>query len=189
MTSQVNEADNGTGTPGAYGKAGERLSAAYSTSIDKAAGAIDTARQRAADAARRTADGIEQNPVAALMGGLALGAIVGAMLPGTRKEAELLGPLGGKVGDAAKTAAQAARETGLDKLDEFGLSRDNVREKVSKIFDDALKVAGETSSAAAERTSSGSQLLSTWLQFRPHSEPVSQISGVELSLSLAVTMR
>lgn len=148
MTSQVNEADNGTETPSTYGKASEKLSAAYSTSVDKAAEAIDTARQRAAD-------GIDQNPVAALVGGLALGAIVGALLPRTRKEAELLGPLGGKVGDAAKTAAQAARETGLDKLDEIGLSRDNVREKVSKIFDEALKVAGETGSAAAEAVRKG----------------------------------
>lgn len=155
MTNQVNETDNGTGPASAYGKAGEKLSAAYSTSVDKAAEAIDTARQRAADAARRTADGIEQNPVAALVGGLALGAIVGALLPGTRKETELLGPIGGKVGDAAKTAAQAARETGLDKLDEIGLSRDNVREKVSKIFDEALKVASETSSAAAEAVRKG----------------------------------
>jgi hypothetical protein len=155
MTSQVNEADNGTGTSGVYGKAGGKLSTAYSTSVDKAAGAIYTARQRAAVAARRTADGIDQNPVAALVGGLALGAIVGALLPGTRKEAELLGPLGGKVGDAARTAAQAARETGLDKLDEVGLSRDNVREKVSKIFDEALKVASETGSAAAEAVRKG----------------------------------
>ena len=155
MTNQVNDADNDTGTAGVYGKASEKLSAAYSTSVDKAAETIEAARQRATDAARRAADGIDQNPVAALVGGLALGAIVGALLPGTRKEAELLGPLGGKVGDAAKTAAQAARETGLDKLDEIGLSRDNVREKVSKIFDEALKVAGETSSAAAQAVRKG----------------------------------
>lgn len=151
MTNQVNDADNDSGPTGVYGKASEKLSAAYATSVDK----IDTARQRAADAARRTADGIDQNPVAALVGGIALGAIIGALLPGTRKEAELLGPLGGKVGDAAKTAAQAARETGLDKLDEIGLSRDSVREKVSKIFDEALKVAGETSSAAAQAVRKG----------------------------------
>ena len=155
MTSQVNKTDNRTGTPPASGKTSEKLSAAYSASVDKAAEAIDTARQRAIDAARRTADGIDQNPVAVLVGGLALGAIVGALLPGTRKEAELLGPIGGKVGDAAKTAAQAARDTGLDKLDEIGLSRDNVREKISKIFDEALKVAGESGSAAAEAVRKG----------------------------------
>lgn len=139
----------------AYGKASEKLATAYSTSVDKAVETVEAARLRAAEAARRAADGIDQNPVAALVGGLALGAIMGVLLPGTRKEAEMLGPLGSKVGDAAKTAAQAARDTGREALDQIGVNRDSARDKVSKIVGDALKVAGEAGSAAAQAVRKG----------------------------------
>jgi hypothetical protein len=80
---------------------------------------------------------------------LAIGAIAGALLPSTRKEAELLAPLGNKVGDAAKTAVQAAREAGQGKLEELASN------PVSAIIDNALKVAGEAGSAAARSVRQG----------------------------------
>jgi ElaB/YqjD/DUF883 family membrane-anchored ribosome-binding protein len=139
----------------ALGTAKEKTVTAYSTSKDKAAEALETARERASLVAQRTAEGIDEYPVAALVGGLALGVIAGALLPSTRKEAELLGPLGSKVNDAARGAAQAAREAGQSKLGDLGVNRDSAREQVSKLVDHALKVVGEAGNAAARSVREG----------------------------------
>lgn len=131
------------------GTAKDRTVTAYSTSRDRAADALESARERAALAARRTAQGIDENPIAALVGGLALGAIAGVLLPSTRKEAEMLRPLGSRIGEATRVASQAAREAGQAKLDELGLTRDSAREQVNKLVDHARKIAGEAGGAAA----------------------------------------
>jgi len=152
MTDQVNGSapDSEERRPGVREKAGEALVTAYSTSRDKAGEAVEAARAQASLAARRAADGIQDNPIAALVGGLALGAVAGALLPASRREAELLGPLGSRVGEAGKAAAQAAREAGQQRLADLGISRESAREQVSKIFDGAVKAAGEAGSAAAK---------------------------------------
>ena len=92
---------------------------------DLAASARDTASQ----ARMKTADGVDANPIAALIGGLALGALAAAVLPRTRKEEELLGPVGAKINDRARTAAQSAMEAGQNKLDELGISKDSAIDK------------------------------------------------------------
>ena len=93
----------------AIGTVKEKTAAAYSTSRAKANEAAEAARARASLAARRAADGIEENPMAALVGGLAIGAIAGALLPATRREAKLLGPLGAAAGEAGRIGANRAR--------------------------------------------------------------------------------
>lgn len=133
----------------------EKTAAAYSTSIDKATEALDSARDRASVAARKAADSIEEYPVVALVGGLALGAIAAALLPATRTENNLLGPLGSKMGDAAKLAAQAARDAGQTQLGVLGLNRDSAREQVDKLLENALKIATEATSAAAQSVRQG----------------------------------
>jgi ElaB/YqjD/DUF883 family membrane-anchored ribosome-binding protein len=139
----------------ALGAVKEKTTAAYTGSRDKAGEALETARAKASLTARRAAEGIEENPIAALVGGLALGAIAGVLLPASRKESELLAPIGSKVGEAAKIATQAAREAGQAKLDELGLSRERAREQVGKLVDNAVKVAGEASGAAARSVRQG----------------------------------
>jgi len=134
----------------AIGTVKEKTAAAYSTSRAKANEAAEAARARASLAARRAADGIEENPMAALVGGLAIGAIAGALLPATRREAKLLGPLGAAAGEAGRIAARTAREAGQQKLAELGIDRDSAREQVSKLVDSALKAAGEAGSAAVK---------------------------------------
>jgi len=139
----------------ALGTAKDKTVTAYSASRDKAAETLESARETAALAARRTAQGIEENPVAALVGGLALGAIAGVLLPSTRKEAELLGPLGSKVGEATRVAGQAAREVGQARLQELGLTRDSARDQVGKLVDHVTKIAGEASGAAVRAVREG----------------------------------
>jgi hypothetical protein len=119
----------------AYGKVSERVAAAYAAAREKTAGAGET---------------LENNPLAALLGGIAIGAIAGALIPRIEKEKELLAPLGAKIGDAARAALNAGRSAGGDALSEAGLSTDQVRAQVSKLVEEALKAASTAGTAAIE---------------------------------------
>lgn len=151
MTNRVTET---AGRAGAY--ASEKLHDATTQvretaeAARAAAGdAYEAARQRAAAARRKGADGVEENPVAALVGGLAIGAVIGALLPRTRRETETLGPLGSKINEAARNAVSAARDAGREKLDELGVSREAAQGQVDKLLDVAVKTASSAGSAAA----------------------------------------
>jgi ElaB/YqjD/DUF883 family membrane-anchored ribosome-binding protein len=139
----------------AAGQIRGKVSHAYDTAVTKATDALDGARGKAADARQRAASGIEDNPFAVVMGGLALGLIAGAMLPRTQREAQLLGSVGKGVKDAARTASVAARDAGKEAFDELGLNRDAVRDQVSKLFDAALKAAGTAGEAAVQSVKQG----------------------------------
>ena len=115
----------------AYESARERTAAAYAAAREKAGSAYETA-------GRRAGEGIDSNPVAAVVGGLAIGAIVAALLPRTRREDEMLGTVGRRLNDGAREAARAAREAGKSQLDELGLSRDGLRSKLDEFTDRAV---------------------------------------------------
>ncbi|HEV2746556.1 MAG TPA: hypothetical protein VGW34_04565 [Allosphingosinicella sp.] len=135
----------------AYIAARERTGAAYGTARDKASTAYDGARERAARAGRRTFDEVEANPVGALIGGLAIGALLAAMLPKSRREEELLGDFGRRLNDTAREAARAAREAGRDKLDELGYNRDTAKQKLSDIAGGAGEALKTSAGAAAQK--------------------------------------
>ena len=69
---------------------------------------------------------IDSSPLIAVGAGLALGAVLGAVLPATRKEQELLGSVGSKVTDKGYEAVDRAREMSKQKFDE--MAGDKVRE-------------------------------------------------------------
>lgn len=69
---------------------------------------------------------IDNAPLIAVGAGLALGAVLGAVLPASRKEQELLGSVGSKVTDKGYEAVDRAREMGKQKFDE--MAGDKVRE-------------------------------------------------------------
>ena len=107
-------------------------------------------RERAIDAydsARRKATGgIEDAPLLALAGGLAAGAVLAALLPASRRERELLGPVADRIKGKAGDAVSAAKEAGQARLDELGLTRNKGSETLRTIFEgagDAAKVSAE----------------------------------------------
>ena len=67
---------------------------------EKALEAYDSARDGAVAAKRKAGDGIDEAPLIALAGGLAVGALIAALLPKTAKETALLGSVGVKITDA-----------------------------------------------------------------------------------------
>ena len=125
------------------------LNDAYEKVSDTVVSAYAAARDRASGAAQTTATGIDANPLLALLGGLAMGAIAGALAPRSDKERELLAPVGGRIADAAKAALEAAKTAGTDALGEAGISQDNLRAQSSKLLEQLLKAAGAAGSAAA----------------------------------------
>jgi hypothetical protein len=115
---------------------------AFETARDRTAAAYAAARERAGSAyesaGRRAGDSVDSYPVAALAGGLALGALVAALLPRTRREDELLGDVGRRINEGARDAAQAAKEAGRGQLDELGLSREGLQGKLNEFTDRAV---------------------------------------------------
>ena len=110
-----------------------------STPRTKAIEAYDNAR-------RKATGGIEDAPLLALAGGLAAGAILATLIPASRKERELLGPVAGRIKDKANDAVSAAKDAGQARLDELGLTRDKGTETLRTI----LEGAGDAAKASAE---------------------------------------
>ncbi|MDP1026062.1 hypothetical protein Q5H91_02465 [Sphingomonas sp. KR1UV-12] len=110
------------------------------------------ARDTASDVARRTAAAIETNPLAILVGGAAIGALAGALVPRSAKERELLAPLGQRLGDTARQALAAAREAGKEELGNAGLTPDAARERGRSLLDGVGKALASAGSAAAHST-------------------------------------
>jgi ElaB/YqjD/DUF883 family membrane-anchored ribosome-binding protein len=128
-----------------------RAEEAYETAAARTGDLYAGAREQAAVAGRRTADTVENNPLAALVGGLGVGMLIGALLPRTRRETELLGSYGSEITTRAREAAEAARTVGQEKLDELGFVKDTARETAQKVMDGAKAAASEAGSAAARK--------------------------------------
>lgn len=121
---------------------------AYSKAREKTSAAYGSARSRAAEGRAKASETLEDNPVAALVGGLALGALVGALLPRSRREAELLAPVGELINETTKRVAGAARDTARDTIESYGLNADAALQKVDSLFENATRAASSIGSAA-----------------------------------------
>ena len=119
------------------------------------AGTLDRARDTAADAARRTVQGIEANPLGIVVGGLAVGVLAGALLPRSEKERELLAPVGKRIGDSARAAIETAREQGLSELESRGFTRDAAREQVKNLLGGLGQAAASAGTAAVTSVRGG----------------------------------
>jgi hypothetical protein len=94
--------------------------------------AYDSALGSASAAGNRAGDVIGEAPLVALGAGIAVGALLAALLPTSRRERELLRPYGDRVTGAARDAADAARKAGSEKLRELGLTPDALADKASE---------------------------------------------------------
>lgn len=99
-------------------------------------------------AAGKALSAIDANPVVALIGGLAIGAVAGALLPRGARESDLLRPVGRRIGGATRAAIDAATAAGKEALDDGGLNRDALRQQTGKIVEQVLKAAGAAGTAA-----------------------------------------
>lgn len=141
-----------------YDHARDAAAKALHDAKDKAADAYATSKTSAREAAHRAVDGIEANPLAIVAGGIAIGALAGALLPRSAKEKELLAPLGKRLGDTARQALVAAKDAGRQQLDESGLTRDAAKDRGRELLDGVVKAlssAGTAAAQSAKRTDAG----------------------------------
>jgi ElaB/YqjD/DUF883 family membrane-anchored ribosome-binding protein len=114
---------------------GGRAADAYQTARERTVSAYEAARDRAADVTRQASEQISVYPVGAVIGGLALGALVGFLLPASRRERDLLSPTGKKITEAARSAAQRGIDAGKEQIDEI---RSRAAKKVGEAVVEAV---------------------------------------------------
>lgn len=145
MTANQNSTSaRSSGTSGRGSGSGDIYDSARTRAVD----AYDSARERASEVTAKAGDQIDEAPLIALAGGFAVGALIAALLPKTESETEFVRPMSKKFTDSARTAARAARDAGSDRLRELGLTPDDGRDALRKVFD-GLSDAARTSADAA----------------------------------------
>ena len=139
-----------TGTqPKAEPSLRERAGEAYDDARERAVEAYDQARAAARKAGRNASDQFSEAPFVALGGGLALGALIAALLPTSRRERELLGPVTDRIRDTATAAAGAARDAGSARLGELGITRERGNDVFKQVIDGAADALRASAKAAA----------------------------------------
>lgn len=107
-------------------------------------------RQRAIDAfqgARGNVGGaIGEAPLLILAGGIAAGAVLASLIPRTQSETKLVRPYARRAKDSARAAYQAARDTGGDRLNALGISREKGEETIRNLF----RGVGDAARASAD---------------------------------------
>ena len=126
-------------------------------SSDNQGSALDRTRETttkaidaASEAARRASHSLEGSPLGLLVGGIAVGAVLGALLPRSAKEKELLAPVGARLGTTARAAFAAAKDAGKSELEARGLTRDSAQAQAKELFRGVVKAAGSAGTAAKE---------------------------------------
>lgn len=111
---------------------------------------LGDARAAASDYAARASQTMESNPLGVLAGGLALGAIAGALIPRSEREREMLRPVGSKLGATAAAAIAAAKEAGRSELKDRGLTAGSARDQAKTLFQNVAKAASGAATAAVK---------------------------------------
>jgi hypothetical protein len=122
---------------------------------DSSSTATDSSpRQRAIEtyegARERATDTLGQAPLLALVGGIAAGALIAALLPRTDAETKLVRPTARRVKDSARAAVEAARDSGSKRLGELGISREKGEETFRSLLDGLTDAARASATAAAD---------------------------------------
>ena len=113
-------------------------------------------RQRAIEAYEstrdRAADTLAEVPLLALAGGIAAGALIAALLPRTEAETRAIRPTARRVKDSARAALSAAKDTGTQRLDQLGLSREKGEQTIRNLLDSVTEAAKASANAALDAT-------------------------------------
>jgi hypothetical protein len=120
------------------------------TGRNEGAGARQRAIEAYSDVRDRAGDTLGEAPLLALAGGLAAGALIAALLPRTEAEGRMVGPTARRVKNTAKVALDAAKDTGSQRLDDLGLSREKAEETVRNLLDGVADAAKASANAALE---------------------------------------
>ena len=87
----------------------ETASKVYHEAGDKASEVLEVSRAKT----KRVVNNLESNPLGILVGGLAVGALAGALIPRSAREKELLAPVGKRLSETVVAATAAAKAAGV----------------------------------------------------------------------------
>jgi hypothetical protein len=93
-------------------------------------------------------DTIGSNPAVLIAGGVAIGALIGMLLPRLDREREALAPVGKKLAERATAAVNAIKETGREEVNSLLPDRDATKERVSALFGNIIEAAKGASAKA-----------------------------------------
>jgi len=125
----------GARAPGTRARAAE----VFETARERTASAYETARERASAVTRQATEQMSVYPVAAVVGGFALGALIATLLPRSEREQHLLGKTGRRITGAAREAAQKGFDAGKTQFEEIrAKAAQKVGEAVSEAVADAV---------------------------------------------------
>jgi ElaB/YqjD/DUF883 family membrane-anchored ribosome-binding protein len=139
----------------------DKVGTAYTKSKSKAGDAVKTGKAKANDAAKvtrataqkaaeKTAQSVDRNPIAAVLGGLAIGVIAAALLPRTTREDKSMGKMGKNVRAQAAQAAKAAKTNAKDTLDNLGVNSEAARSQIRDLASKLGKAVASAGNAAAD---------------------------------------
>lgn len=101
----------------------------------------ETVKQRASALVKDGDEAIEAHPIAAVAGAVALGAVIGALIPTTEEEVRFAGPVGERLRSAADSAVKAASSAGVEHLTSSGLTSAALGSGVGGILGAVIKGA------------------------------------------------
>lgn len=87
------------------------------------------------------AAGLAANPYALVAGGIALGVVIGMLVPRSQKERELLDSTGRQLADKVTGTVQAVKDAGKAEFDALLPSRDDAKERVGALFGNLVDAA------------------------------------------------
>lgn len=98
--------------------------------------------------ANEQGESLAENPYALVAGGVALGVLIGMLIPRSQKERELLEGTGRQIADKVTGTVQAVKDAGKAEIDALLPSRDDAREKVTALFGNLVDAAKGASQKA-----------------------------------------
>ena len=120
----------------------------------RAADGVAATREVARKAVDKSGETVSSNPLSVVLGGIALGAIIGALLPKSKAETKYVGGAGRKINDTAKKAYGAAKEAGQEQINDLGLNTDSLRDQFKDLFGKAIEAAKSAATAAGDSVKS-----------------------------------
>lgn len=137
-------------TASAYATARKKTRTYARTAREKGSEYAQVAREKAGDTVQTVSEGIQTNPLSAVLAGVAAGVLIGALLPRTRKETGLA-KYSKKVTEAAKEAAAAVRDAGREALEDQGITTAAAKEKLDQAKTIAKTTVRRATRAAKEK--------------------------------------
>lgn len=120
-------------------EAGETIS-------DKAGAVYVATQEKSTQLGEKLADGVRNNPVTAIAGGIAMGVLIGALLPRSGKDKGEAGRYRSKMSETAQDALHAIR----GRLDDVGINRAKAQATLIKAKDVAVDATSQVASAARD---------------------------------------